>query len=267
MSKESVELALDNVTTIQLCASHQKRIVDDILTLSKLDSTLLKIAPDVVKPIELISRAVKMYEAELRNADITTKITIDHDSFSDLHVDEVVLDPSRLLQVCSNALRRHPERLITLKQVLINLLTNAIKFTAGRSKREIEIWLCVSRERPPSDDHGKVVFIKQRAYRPEPVFGDQWGGLPVFLQFSIKDTGKGLTDEEMSSLFHRFSQASPKTYGQYGGSGLGLFISRELTEMQGGQVGVASEGMLSFDFDVWCMKHKFRSLPINTRRY
>lgn len=129
--------------------------------------------------------------------------------------------------------------------MLINLLTNSIKFTRGQDTRRIEIYLCVSKERPPSDEGGNVVFITQRSARPEPTFGTQWDGGPVvFLQFNIKDTGKGLTEEEMNTLFHRFSQASPKTYGQYGGSGLGLFISRELTEMQGGQIGVSSKGTL-----------------------
>lgn len=78
----------------------------------------------------------------------------------------------------------------------------------------------------------------------------------VFLQFAVEDSGRGLSSEEMGALFQRFSQASPKTYGKYGyvfrvfppskadnnhsGSGLGLFISREIIELQGGQIGVHS---------------------------
>lgn len=57
----------------------------------------------------------------------------------------------------------------------------------------------------------------------------------------MQDTGRGLSAEEKKLLFLRFSQASPRTHVQYGGSGLGLFISRELTELQGGEIGVASE--------------------------
>jgi hypothetical protein len=56
----------------------------------------------------------------------------------------------------------------------------------------------------------------------------------------VQDTGRGLTVEEKKMLFMRFSQASPRTHIQYGGSGLGLFISRELTELQGGEIGVSS---------------------------
>ena len=52
----------------------------------------------------------------------------------------------------------------------------------------------------------------------------------------------------MTLLFRRFSQASPRTHVQYGGSGLGLFISRELTELQGGQVGVASKAGVGSTF-------------------
>lgn len=72
--------------------------------------------------------------------------------------------------------------------------------------------------------------------------GPDWGdGEESYISFSVEDTGRGLTEDEKKMLFLRFSQASPRTHVTYGGSGLGLFISRELTELQGGKIGVASE--------------------------
>lgn len=62
-----------------------------------------------------------------------------------------------------------------------------------------------------------------------------------YLIIAITDTGKGFSAEEKSRLFERFAQGSPKTYTQYGGSGLGLWISREITEMMDGEIGVVSE--------------------------
>jgi CheY-like chemotaxis protein len=64
----------------------------------------------------------------------------------------------------------------------------------------------------------------------------------------VKDSGCGLTPEEKKKLFNRFAQASPRTHVQYGGSGLGLFISRQLTELQGGEIGVASESGVGSTF-------------------
>ena len=81
-----------------------------------------------------------------------------------------------------------------------------------------------------------------RAKRTDQTCGPDWGdGEEIFLEFAVQDTGRGLTPEEKKLLFQRFSQASPRTHVQYGGSGLGLFISRELTELQGGEIGVSSE--------------------------
>lgn len=64
----------------------------------------------------------------------------------------------------------------------------------------------------------------------------------------VKDSGCGLTAEEKKKLFNRFSQASPRTQVQYGGSGLGLFISRQLTELQGGEIGAASQAGVGSTF-------------------
>jgi signal transduction histidine kinase len=96
-----------------------------------------------------------------------------------------------------------------LRQVLINLLSNAVKFT----------------------EHGLVeVVVTCRS---------QDGGR-CRLRFEVRDTGIGLTPEEQGHLFDLFSQASPSVARRYGGSGLGLSISRELVQLMGGDIGVRS---------------------------
>jgi CheY-like chemotaxis protein len=85
-------------------------------------------------------------------------------------------------------------------------------------------------------------YFPSRKKDADAVVGPDWGsGQEVYIHFAVRDTGRGLSVEEKKMLFMRFSQASPRTHIQYGGSGLGLFISRELTELQGGEIGVASE--------------------------
>lgn len=223
---------IDAAQTIMLCAQHQKNIVDDVLTISKLDSNLLVITPDTVRPTELIHRALKMYEAELGRADIRATMEIKQ-SYLQMDLDLVMLDPSRLLQV------------------IINLLTNAIKFTSQETERREIIISLSATDGPPTGEEYNIMFAPQRqknGVTPTPTTADWGSGEEVYLQFAVTDTGKGLTEDEMKLLFHRFSQANPKTYKRYGGSGLGLFISKELTELQGGQIGVQSKAGIGSTF-------------------
>jgi signal transduction histidine kinase len=62
-----------------------------------------------------------------------------------------------------------------------------------------------------------------------------------WITFSVADTGIGMTAEQMGKLFQEFSQASSKTASKYGGTGLGLVISRKFCQMMGGDITVASE--------------------------
>lgn len=221
------ETVMESAQTIILCAQHQKCIVDDILTLSKLDSNLLVITPDKVQPSSLVEKVIKMYDAELARSGVEAKLEIESSYTTILgHHDRVMLDPSRLLQV------------------IINLFTNAIKFTQYQDKRKVTVLLGASWSEPVGASEN-MVFIQPRARREHKVCSsDQWGsGEDLFIKVTVRDTGRGLSNEEVNVLFERFSQASPKTYQQYGGSGLGLFISRELTELQGGQIGVSSQGL------------------------
>jgi signal transduction histidine kinase/ActR/RegA family two-component response regulator len=94
-----------------------------------------------------------------------------------------------------------------LRQVLLNLLSNAVKFT----------------------EKGSVTLTVQRAE------GDE-------LKFSVRDSGIGLSPAGVSKLFQRFSQAESSTTRQFGGTGLGLVISKKLAELMGGTMTVESEG-------------------------
>jgi len=211
----------DAAQTVVLCAQHQKRIIDDILTLSKLDSDLLLITPIEVQPISVVQSALKMFDSEVQKSDMELRFRVDP-SYQSLAVDWVRLDPSRLLQV------------------LINLITNAIKFTQTEPSRKITVKMAASTA-PPVDKHG-IKYLPRSSNRKDMSLGSAWGsGEMIYLYIEVQDSGRGLDDLERSALFKRFSQASPRTHVQYGGSGLGLFISRELTELQGGQIGVSSQ--------------------------
>lgn len=224
VQQEVLDHTIDSAQTITLCAQHQKRIVDDVLTLSKLDSAMMAVSPVDTQPIAVMRKVVKMFEAELKTADIRMEINIES-SYKTMGIDWVRLDPHRLAQV------------------LINLMTNAIKFTTMRESRVIRMHVAASLDKPSSEDKWRLTYIPPRSTRDNDVTaGAEWGaGEPLYIHFAVQDTGQGLDELEKKQLFQRFSQASPRTHVTYGGSGLGLFISRELVELQGGQIGVASE--------------------------
>ncbi|KAI1464114.1 uncharacterized protein F4812DRAFT_463172 [Daldinia caldariorum] len=242
--KVAIEGCIEAANTITLCASHQKRIVDDILTLSKLDSQLLLVTPVDAQPLAVVQRVLKMFESELNTNGIDLKFQVKN-RYIDMGIDWVKLDPSRLLQV------------------LINLMTNAIKFTQGRPERSIVVTLDASSE---VSDSGVEYFPSDRADKDEITDHSEWGnGEKIHLHFSVQDTGRGLDEHERKLLFQRFSQATPRTHVQYGGSGLGLFISRILTELQGGQIGVTSQKGIGSTFSFYIQSRKTVGSPPDAR--
>jgi signal transduction histidine kinase len=86
-------------------------------------------------------------------------------------------------------------------------------------------------QEPIGSDNG-IDYVPRRQEGKDYIANRDWGrGELVYISFSVEDTGTGLSAKDKKQLFHRFSQASPKTHVQYGGSGLGLFISRQISEM------------------------------------
>lgn len=243
--KVIIDTTIDSAQTIILCAQHQKRIVDDVLTLSKLDSAMMAVAPVDTKPIVVVHKVLKMFEAELKTADITFELKFDL-SYSSLRIDWVRLDPHRL------------------SQVLINLLTNAIKFTTTQDVRVIRMHIAASGEKPSKEDKWKLTYIPSRFSKDNVVTAAaEWGlGETLYLHFAVQDTGRGLDELEKKQLFQRFSQASPRTHVTYGGSGLGLFISRELVELQGGEIGVASESEKGSVFAFYVKARRCSNPPV-----
>lgn len=103
-----------------------------------------------------------------------------------------------------------------LRQVLVNLLSNAVKFTDKG-----EVLLAVTAKRLP----GKKVS----------------SNCQFEIQFAVKDTGIGIPADRIKRLFQAFNQLDASTTRQYGGTGLGLTIGKQLSEMMGGQMWVESE--------------------------
>lgn len=147
-------------------------------------------------------------------------LTIDHDPFS---LSEVLTNTKNILG--GKAAERNiafkvfsepniPDRLIgdakRLSQILINLIGNAIKFT----------------------DVGKVTLNVEMEKSTEST---------VQLLFTVDDTGIGIPEEKIDHIFERFTQADENTTRLYGGTGLGLNISKRLIEIQGSQLKVTSQ--------------------------
>jgi PAS domain S-box-containing protein len=103
---------------------------------------------------------------------------------------------------------------VRLRQVLVNLIGNAVKFT----------------------ERGEVVV----EVTPTPFNPNMTMSAPVGVQFAIRDTGIGIAQDKLSTIFQPFTQADGSTTRRYGGTGLGLTISSRLVELMSGQIEVRS---------------------------
>ncbi|WP_298956370.1 ATP-binding protein [uncultured Methylobacterium sp.] len=160
-------------------------VVDDILDVSRIEAGAIDLAPAPFSPEGLVDNAVSIVRGMAERKGLAL---------------EVSLDPRLPAFATGDADR--------LRQILLNLLNNAVKFTrAGR--------------------------VSLRVF-PDP------DGPPDALRFCVEDTGIGIDPAQHDRLFQRFGQLDPSIRREFGGSGLGLAICRSLVLMMGGEIGVES---------------------------
>ncbi len=175
--------------TVQASAEALLGLVNDILDVSRIEAGRLQLETiDFYLPAAVEGAAeLNALEAHRKGLELATRF------------------PARL----PTLVRGDPVR---LRQVLVNLINNAVKFTHGG---EVEVSVAVRREDERS----------------------------ALLEFAVRDTGIGIPADKVSGLFRSFTQLDSSSTRKYGGSGLGLAISRRLVEMMGGEIGVeSSEG-------------------------
>jgi len=171
------------VETIQLSGDALLAVINDILDYSKIESGRMELERTPLEPVRAIEESLEILGARARAKGLELIAETDDGL------------PAWVLG-----------DLARLRQVLVNLVGNAVKFT----------------------DAGEVV-VSARAAAPD------------VLEFSVRDTGIGIPRERLGTLFEAFSQVDASTTRKYGGTGLGLAISRRLVEFMGGELRVESE--------------------------
>jgi GAF domain-containing protein len=178
------EKAQEPLQRVNRAGTHLLGLINQVLDLSKIEAGKLELSPQTVQLAPLINEVIGTAG-----------------QLAEQNKNRLVVDAQENL----GALTVDPMR---LRQILLNLLSNACKFTK----------------------EGEVRLRARRVAN-----GREW------IELAVADTGIGMTPEQQAKLFEEFSQAEATTAQRFGGTGLGLALSRKLARMMGGDVTVASE--------------------------
>ena len=176
-----------HLNSIRSASESLLSIINDILDFSKIEAQKMEIKSIPFNPREVVDETIALLAPEVQRKQLEMVAMV----FDDVPA-TIVGDPLRI------------------KQVLTNLLGNAVKFT----------------------DKGDVII---RVMTEQEINGE------LFISFHITDNGIGIAKDKQSSLFTPFTQADSSQNRQHGGSGLGLVICKRLVELMGGEIGLESE--------------------------
>jgi two-component system sensor histidine kinase/response regulator len=167
-------------------ASHLLQVINDILDLSKIEAERLTLEELDFSPSVVVGEAIEILDGSAREKGLSL---------------EVALEDGLPGSVCGDAFR--------LRQILLNFIGNAIKFSEKGSIR-----------------------VSARVSARDTAC--------VMLRFDVSDQGIGISADQQGRLFHPFSQGDGSMTRKYGGTGLGLIISKRIAQLMGGEVGVES---------------------------
>jgi signal transduction histidine kinase/CheY-like chemotaxis protein len=180
------EMQRDCVSTISASGESLMTVINDILDFSKIESGRMEFESRSFNVRHCVEEALDLFSAQIRIKGLEAVYVVAPDV------------PSHLI---GDAMR--------LRQILVNLIGNAIKFTP---QGEIAV-------------HVKCQGQREKGYQ---------------LLFSVTDTGIGISREDIEKLFKAFQQVDTSTTRRYGGTGLGLVISKRLAEFMGGSIWIES---------------------------
>ena len=171
----------ENATTIKNSGNHLLTIINEILEFSKIEAGKIKIVKEDFNLFDMVKEISSMFDTRFKNKNLEFTINIDNDVPKYINTDE-----------------------LRLRQIIINLLGNALKFTQNGS---VTLNIKVNKDR---------------------------------LYFNIIDTGIGMNNVALKNIFNPFEQIETKKYTKQG-TGLGLSITKELVSLMGGKIDVKSE--------------------------
>ncbi|RYX97404.1 MAG: response regulator [Comamonadaceae bacterium] len=189
----------DFLQTIRLSSDQLLAVINDILDFSKIESGKFDLESEPVSVRNMIEEACDIAAPRAREKGIELIIDVPEQSAGG--------PPPAILGDVTR-----------LRQVLINLVNNAVKFT----------------------ERG-AVSVHTRLARAPGADGVEGSDGRALLEFSVHDTGIGIPPERVGALFQAFTQVDASTTRKYGGTGLGLAICKRLVELMGGEISVRSE--------------------------
>jgi two-component system, sensor histidine kinase and response regulator len=195
------------VEVIRQSGDNLLMVINEILDFSKIESGALELEHQAFDLIPCLEGVLDLFG--MRSAEKNIDLAYLYDSHTP---PAVISDPTRL------------------RQILVNLVGNAVKFT---DKGEVVVEVSSARLSIPANLHENNYLRLLQEAHPE---HDEW----VLLKFQVRDTGTGIPADRMDRLFQSFSQVDASITRRYGGTGLGLVIAKRLVEAMGGKIWVES---------------------------